>query len=59
MQGIDSRRYLGNSDENTMHTREWVYPIAGLLITCVALSIVSVGIKNQQYQPSNKILRLR
>ena len=42
-----------------MRTREWVYPIAGILITCFALSLVSVGIKNQQYQPSNKVLRLR
>ena len=31
-----------------MHTREWVYPIVGLLITCLALSFVSVGISNKK-----------
>ena len=43
MQGIDSRRYLGNSDENTMHTRhkEWVSPLIALLTTIGTLVLVA------------------
>jgi len=44
MQGIDSRRYLGNSEENTtMHTRrkEWVAPLIALLTTIGTLVAVA------------------
>ena len=43
MLGIDSRRYLGNSDENTMHTRrkEWVAPLIALLTTIGTLVAVA------------------
>lgn len=41
MQGIDSRRYLGNSDESTMHTRkpQWVAPLTALLLTTFMLTL--------------------
>ena len=43
MQGIDSRRYLGNSDENTMHThhKEWLAPLIALLTTIGTLVAVA------------------
>ena len=41
MLSIDSERYLGNSDENTMHTRkpQWVAPLTALLLTTFMLTL--------------------
>ncbi len=43
MLDIDSRRYLGNSDENTMHThhKEWLAPLIALLTTISTLVVVA------------------
>ena len=60
MLSIDSERYLGNSDENTMHTRkpQWVAPLTALLITWLCLGAISAAVYHNRNQPSTKSFRL-
>ena len=42
-----------------MQKHEWMYPVVMLLVLAGAMSIVSVGITSQQYNPSTKTFQLR
>ena len=42
-----------------MLKNELKYPIAGLFIWLVAMSVVSMGVDHQQHNPSTKTFQLR
>jgi len=60
MLGIDSGRYLGNLDENTMHTLKWWSPVIGAVLILILFGTISaIKIQGEFDYPSRKTLQLR